>query len=85
MHRAASNLYGPGIHEILKSQARQDNIASDLPMEIDDPDAVPMPEHDAGRLMMHLRRKRQATILKHILSSGGYGDLAKMVSFKKED
>ncbi len=66
------NLYGGGIQDLLSQQTRDENPA--LPSDMDEGDYP----------VMTLKRKKQAAILRSILQQGGYGDLAKEVSIKRQ-
>lgn len=65
------NLYGPGLSDQLSDELRGQNLAS-VPT---DPEDYPV---------LGLKKKKQSSILKEILKNGGYGDLAKMVSIKRQ-
>lgn len=70
-HEDLKNLYGGGLEDLLREQQREDNVAS-------------LPSADESEYpVMSIKRKKQAAILKDILRSGGYGDLAKQVSIRR--
>jgi len=75
-------LYGPTFTEILRAKMRREN--PDVgPISAPSEDmSVPLDEQSP--LIMTLKRKRQAALLKDTLREGGYEDLAKMVRFHQE-
>jgi hypothetical protein len=60
------------------------SLRSNPPTEDDvgmEPPSRDMPQHDPRYIGLVLRKKRQTQLLRKMLESGGYGDLAKMTSF----
>lgn len=74
------DIYGPGIGSRLSDELRAIND----PVNAEDADDQPAPPHGPETLTMRLKRKRQAALMKEILKTGGYGDLARQVSFRRE-
>jgi hypothetical protein len=81
MSKAMTALYGDGLSKQLMSDLRAENGLGNA--EADHPEPLP-PAGNAGRYQFYLRRKRQSAMIKQLLKDGGYGDLAKMVSIRKE-
>lgn len=77
-----AGIYGPGLSAHLEAAARGEAPAQLSVFDEDDVGNAPAGDH-AGQLTLRLRKKRQAALLKHILKSGGYGDLARVASFHK--
>lgn len=71
----------PSILDLVKAQQRRETEPATY-SEVGDTDPGAL---TGDPLVMHLRRKRRAALMKQILRNGGYGDLAKMVSFSKEE
>lgn len=76
-------LYGPGLAESLADRLADNNAFT----AADNPEFAPAAATEIGAdpLVMRLRRKRMSALRKEILTRGGYGDLAKMVSFRHDE
>lgn len=77
------NNYGPGLTQRLQQQLEDENGMT----VADNPElaATALSSMNPDPLVMRLRRKRMSALRKQILTNGGYGDLAKMVSFRHEE
>lgn len=75
-------IYGPGLAHQLEAAARNDNGAPDL-SDFDQDEIGNSPAGMPGQMTLRLKHKRQSALLRQILKSGGYGDLAKMAAFHK--
>lgn len=76
MNRRQSNadlkaLYPDGLEALLTRQQQEDSP------QLPDLDQANYP-------VMSIKRKKQSSLLKSILQEGGYGDLAKQVSLKRQ-
>ena len=69
------------LYELLSEHSLRSNPPTEEDVGIEPP-SHDMPEHDPQYLGLVLRKRRQTQLLKKMLENGGYGDLAKMTSFK---
>lgn len=78
MRLGASDPFQPTIGEILGGELRRESLGS-TPAQVSEADPGQL-----GDFRMELKRKRQSALLREMLKSGGYDDLAKMVAIRRE-
>lgn len=74
------DIYGPGLASHLEATARNEGPANLAAFGDDDMTNAPGGD-PTTQMTLRLRHKRRAALLKQILKSGGYGELARVASF----